>query len=585
MSLLQRINSSLVTKLSGSSSGSSASLSSQRSTGLGSAAAQVDLGGGVNNIRIAFSRSFSRMNKALEAVATISEALTNAIDITKELVKVAHQASNSYSQQQRDRLEGRFQKGMKEFREILEKTELKDHNLLDKEELLGLFKDLGINVASSKRLSETISKLAEEDGKIGLRHIINSRRFYKEIIFSKGKSSTEPPAVAPEEGQPQQLLSADLTGNGIADRVMLDANNRIMVEIANVDGDFEQGVELDVGFNPHLMLSGDFNNDGHIDLAAIDQAGASIRVFNGSGDGAYSVNQEINENPSSIVIGSYGTNAEEISGENSLLGLTNWSTPITLADLNYDGIVDLATGDSQAQRIDIFTVDQLGDYSLQNSIEVGVNLTDLNVHDIDEDGKQDFLVSFGNNNVVKVFSEGDEGEYDLAYTTPSKFVSTTVFEGSTTLNRVDQIVVVPQLAQQESNPQPEAPEGDAGNNNEGKGRTIFVRPPRDLHENSVRSRIHAAISVDQISQTLKGLEEDLDSISELFDQMLGAQQFALAGFHVSERIGERINTFSSAAAIAQNLVSEIRKYGRARKLESYGDIDAQLARELLLRPL
>lgn len=82
----------------------------------------------------------------------------------------------------------------------------------------------------------------------------------------------------------------DFNGDGkreVAGNVILSNGTtnglEIQVCLGNGDGTFTLGGQFDQGIPHGLVVSGDFNNDGKLDLAASDQHGFSILLGNGDG--------------------------------------------------------------------------------------------------------------------------------------------------------------------------------------------------------------------------------------------------------------------------------------------------------------
>ena len=106
--------------------------------------------------------------------------------------------------------------------------------------------------------------------------------------------------------QIEQIVAADLRGNGILDLVVGESlSQNLYVLLGNGDGTFQSPVSYPTSGEPYLVNVADFNNDGKLDIIAVTSpAGecACIEVLTGLGDGTFG--------PPIISPIPYGQNAE-----------------------------------------------------------------------------------------------------------------------------------------------------------------------------------------------------------------------------------------------------------------------------------
>ncbi len=93
---------------------------------------------------------------------------------------------------------------------------------------------------------------------------------------------------------PVAIATGDFNGDGRIDlAVVNDAGNSVSILIGNGDGNFQPAVNYSVGTTPVAVATGDFNHDGHLDLAVVNSnpntggAGGSLSILFGRGDGTF----------------------------------------------------------------------------------------------------------------------------------------------------------------------------------------------------------------------------------------------------------------------------------------------------------
>ena len=168
---------------------------------------------------------------------------------------------------------------------------------------------------------------------------------------------------------PVSIVVGDFNEDGIQDvAVVNQLSNNIAVLPGNGNGAFGQSTTgfLRTGAQPLSIVAGDFNLDGHLDLATADNAGNSVTVYLGNGLGDFSAapaSPFTASSPWSLAVGDLNGdgNPDLIAGTAgagvmALLGDGNGgfgaataspsaAIPISIAigDFNGDGLADLAT--------------------------------------------------------------------------------------------------------------------------------------------------------------------------------------------------------------------------------------------------
>jgi len=70
-------------------------------------------------------------------------------------------------------------------------------------------------------------------------------------------------------------------------------NKVVLTFFSDAAGNISPGPSLTVGQEPHSVLAGDFNSDGHADLVVSNRTDGSITVLLGNGDGTFTTHATI----------------------------------------------------------------------------------------------------------------------------------------------------------------------------------------------------------------------------------------------------------------------------------------------------
>jgi len=228
------------------------------------------------------------------------------------------------------------------------------------------------------------------DGKLDLA-ITNGSDNTVSVLLGNGDGTFQPHVDYATQLNPQWLAVADFNGDGFLDIATANYGpnyqpGSVSILLGNGDGTFQGQVAYPAGINPFGIMTGDFNRDGKIDLAVLNNNGSfGIYILLGNGDGTFQ----------SPVF--YPT------GQNPRIGV--------VADFNGDGILDLAVGDCIDNNIAVLLGNDGGTFQNPVFYPTGDYVSSLVGGDFDGDGKLDLVTSAAASNSISFLKGNGDGTF------------------------------------------------------------------------------------------------------------------------------------------------------------------------------
>ena len=189
-----------------------------------------------------------------------------------------------------------------------------------------------------------------------------------------------------------------------------------------------------VGTWPEFVSIGDFNGDGHDDLAVANQNSNNVSILLGDGSGGFDTQTtfRVRSGPSGVNVGDFNGdgksdlvvantfdgNVSILLGDGSGSFGTQTSFPVgvapisvNVADFNGDGNDDLVTTNRDSYSVSVLLGDGSGGFEPQTSFLVGSAPVSLTIGDFNGDGKSDLAVANRDSNTISVLPGDGNGSF------------------------------------------------------------------------------------------------------------------------------------------------------------------------------
>ncbi|MFC1609321.1 FG-GAP-like repeat-containing protein [Myxococcota bacterium] len=271
------------------------------------------------------------------------------------------------------------------------------------------------------------------------------------VLLGAGNGSFAAPVSYGAGDGPWGAAVGDFDADGIEDLAVANSfSATLSVLIGNGDagagdGTFTPVADYPVGLFPRSIITADFNSDGVLDLASANWEANSISVLaglgaSGSGDGTFdaavghftprpswilatdldgdAVLDLAVSNMSEDTVSVFSGNGTTGSGDGTFagadtLGLHNHPWQAGSADLDGDGVTDLAVVNRGADNLAIFIGEGDGTFSAPTLHHTGLAPTALAIADFDADTILDLAVTLGGSNEVTILRGNGSGAFTV----------------------------------------------------------------------------------------------------------------------------------------------------------------------------
>ena len=212
------------------------------------------------------------------------------------------------------------------------------------------------------------------------------------VSLAKTSGSFTPAAGGPfGTGQaPHSVASGDFNGDGILDLAIANSvDNNVTILLGNGSGGFtvDPNGPFPAGTEPWSLVVGDFNADGHADIAVASVSSNDVTVLLGNGAGMFTA----------------------AAGSPIAIGTLPFS--LAIGDFNGDGVQDLVTANANDNSLTLLLGDGTGGFTaVSTRIMVGTNPSAAVVGDFNRDGIQDLAVAnLAGQSVTVLLGDGSGG--------------------------------------------------------------------------------------------------------------------------------------------------------------------------------
>jgi hypothetical protein len=132
------------------------------------------------------------------------------------------------------------------------------------------------------------------------------------VLLGNGDGSFHSGGNYAVAGSPTSVAVGDFNGDGVADLAVATSSqfggsDGVSVLLGNGNGTFQAPQNFSAGAYPNAVAVGDFNGDGRLDLAVVNEASNTVSVLLGNGNGTFQAPQNFSagSEPSALAVADF----------------------------------------------------------------------------------------------------------------------------------------------------------------------------------------------------------------------------------------------------------------------------------------
>jgi len=284
-----------------------------------------------------------------------------------------------------------------------------------------------------------------EDGRLDLA-VANYVTYNVSILLGNGDGTFNTAVSYAVERYPFSVTSGDFNGDGHLDLAVANfddtaglVSDHVSVLLGNGDGTFNAAVNYDPGSRPRSVITGDFNEDGKLDLATANENSDNVSILIGNGNGTFraAVNYAAGDFPMSVTAGDFNQDghldlavANDVSNNVSILlgngdgtfnAAVNFAAggfpfSVTKGDFNRDGRLDLAVTLFSSDNVGLLLGNGNGTFNPPVKFAAGDGPFSATAGDFNGDGKLDLATANNTSDTVSVLLNNTQDQQTLTVT-------------------------------------------------------------------------------------------------------------------------------------------------------------------------